>query len=135
MIVRHSFDVGNVERAFQRLGGGFGPDDILRFEALAASAFALTQASVHVITGSLRATGNLDTDTTSRRNRWIATISYGSTFQNMPAPVPGPWRARRPPSKYAEYEQARPGHDWMEPIRHTDQAWVLAMLAYLRGET
>jgi hypothetical protein len=134
VIVKHHVNTGNVEQLFRRLGGGFGTDDILRFENLAASLFAETQIAVHVITGSLKATGQLHTDTSPSRKSWSATISYGPTWSGMPTPVPGPWRADRPPSEYAEYEQRRPGHDWMAPIRHADQRWIHSMMAYVRGE-
>lgn len=70
-------------------------------------AFADTQAMVHVITGSLKASGKVDSS--YDQHEWHGTISYGG-------PAAG---AINDPVKYAWYEQRRGGaHDFMANVHH-----------------
>lgn len=118
MIVSHAVVLGKSDAKLRRVANGYGPDDIARFEAVANAVFAETQAAVHVITGRLKRSGNLDTDTTGKK--WRATISYGDELD----------------VHYAGYELARGDtHDFLAPARESKAAFVQAMKDYLRGET
>lgn len=68
--------------------------------------FAATQQRVHVDTGSLRGSGEIDSDYVA--GRWSGQITYGG-------PSPG---FVNDPVDYAVYEAARGGaHDFRRPLR------------------
>ncbi len=110
----------------------------LRLEAVLAEQFQATQQAVHVITGSLRASGRVSSY--MRDHVWHGEIEYGGNL--VRAAVPGPPRKR---VNYAEYEQRRGlsggrNHDFMAPaaligeIAMGQAGYVAAMLANLRGD-
>lgn len=90
-----------------------GPDfkTIGKLEAVLDSAFAATQAYVHIITGSLKLSGKVESDYDGATGIWTGEISYG-----------GPSGSVNDPVLYAVYEQHRSGvkagtgHDFMTPV-------------------
>lgn len=71
-------------------------------DAVLLAAFFETQAEVHVITGSLKGSGNAYSDVDG--DEWTGTLSYGGLSPGFP----------NDPVEYAAYEQARGGgHDFM----------------------
>lgn len=75
-------------------------------------AFEDTQTVVHVITGSLKASGKVDSSYSSEENEWQGSITYGG-------PSAG---SINDPVKYAWYEARRgESHDFMGSIHeHID---------------
>ena len=85
---------------------------IARLEQELADTFVDTTAAVHVLTGSLLASGATQSDFDS--HRWEASISYGG-------PSGG---AVNDPVLYAGFEQARGGeHDFLYPTVYHEQAF------------
>lgn len=127
--VRRHVDVTEAERELNRLADGPGEEGWLRFEMVLATLFVSTQAAVHVITGSLKATGRVNSRHVG--GTWRGSISYGGAFNpELPPPAPGP------PQKvdYAIYEQARGfGHDFMAAVDHADQRFIQSMLNWFEG--
>jgi hypothetical protein len=88
-------------------------------EAVLRSGFKSTQAVVHVITGSLKLSGKLNSYTEG--DTWVGEISYGGVSLGVNNPV-----------TYAIYEKARDGdHDFFTPLRALDTAYVNAILRVL----
>jgi hypothetical protein len=86
-------------------------------------AFANTQATVHVRTGSLRASGKTDADKDEFRSKWEGVITYG-----------GPSSGKNNPVDYAIYEKARgEEHNFLGNVHLTESLFVSAMKAGLRG--
>lgn len=84
------------------------PDDRMKshLDSVLLSAFLGTQAQVHIITGSLKGSGNAYSDTDNDAE-WTGTIQYGG-------PSPG---FKNDPVNYAAYEQNRDGsHDFMQSV-------------------
>jgi hypothetical protein len=97
--------------------------------AVLTSAFFATQAQVHVITGSLKGSGNASSEDSHsggvEEGQWTGTIQYGG-------PSPG---FIHDPVNYAAYEQARHGsHDFMAPFYAFQDAFIEAMRVGLHGE-
>ncbi len=132
--VWYTVDISDAMRELRRLDDPPGFSGLLRLEAVLAAQFQATQQAVHVITGSLRATG--DPDSNVRNHTWRGEIGYGG----VPAPGVAPGPARY--VNYARYEQERAGvhvvdgtpHDFMAPARALEAAYTEAILAYLRGD-
>jgi hypothetical protein len=79
-------------------------------ELMLASAFEVTQAATHVITGSLKASGKTESDFDG--DEWTGAITYGGALWSTPAPGPA-----KDPVVYAIYEMARGGdHDFFGPL-------------------
>ncbi len=91
-------------------------------ERVLALQFAAGQAAVHVDTGSLRGSQEIDSDYAG--GRWAGVISFGGAspgFVNDPV-------------DYAIYEAARGGHhDFTLPITRLSPQYHDAMRAHLRG--
>jgi hypothetical protein len=115
-----------------------GPDlhDLLRLEAVLTEQFELTQQYVHVITGSLRASGKIHSD--MHGHLWEGEITYGGQSNAIIDPV-----------NYARREQSRGvsdvigvtgggdehgDHDFMRPLGGEQHGYLQAILAFLRGE-
>lgn len=129
-------DLNGAGRELDRLRRGPAIDDILRLESTLADLFAETQAVVHIITGSLKLSGKVESE--SARNHWLGEISYGGQSAGVHNPV-----------RYAQLERARgpqdgpPGtdehgrtsgmHDFMAPTYGRDREFEQAVLGYLRG--
>ena len=137
MSIHVHVDTSDVDRELNRLAAGPTPVDIRRFNAVLTAQFQHTQMVVHVITGSLRASGKEDAAETD--TGWEGEISYGG-------PAPG---HKHDPVKYAGEEKDRQGkplpgsplggdpnlnHDFMRPTRarQYNNQYIRAMLDFLR---
>jgi hypothetical protein len=91
-------------------------------ERLLAVQFTAAQGAVHVITGSLRASEEIDSDYAA--GRWIGQISFGGPSPGFP----------NDPVVYAVYEAARGGqHDFTVPITARSRDYGTAMREHLAG--
>lgn len=116
-------DISDPDRALSRIEHGPSRATVLRLDATLSAQFLQTQAFVHVQTGSLKGSGDIDSDTDP--GSWEGTISYGG-------PAPG---MVHPNVDYAEHEQSRGGeHDFMTPVYGRDDGYVDAILTHMRGQ-
>lgn len=84
-----------------------------------ARGFTATQGAVHIITGSLKMSGKMESEL--HRDYWEGTISYGGVSLGVNNPV-----------TYAIYEKARDGdHDFFSPLKALDPLFVQAILKVL----
>ncbi len=120
MSVRLHVDDSTQDAEFSRLLNMGPPIDDL--ERLLAVQFAAAQAAVHVDTGSLRGSQEIDSDYLA--GRWHGQISFGG-------PSPG---FVNNPVDYAVYEAARGGaHDFTFPITRRSDLYGAAVRRHLRG--
>lgn len=148
MSVHYTVDISDAYDELRRIDDPPGTDVTLRLEAVITAQYQLTQQFVHVITGSLKASGHLH-DSEVRDHRWESGFSYGG-------PAPG---YPNSPVDYAEIEQGRaPGgahfwsqrgwlagtdsggrtsvmHDFMAPVGAFEHRYREAIMDFLRGET
>lgn len=139
-------DISDAMRELRRLHDGPDQATQLALAGVITAQYQATQEYVHIITGSLRASGKPPTPST-RRGVWHAEISYGGE-------APG---AIHNPVRYAQIEQSRApggggyfhhrgfipgedirgrvsvGHDFMAPVSHFEPQYLETILAYLRG--
>ena len=107
--VRYRVDISDVDDELARLQHGLAPSDLLKLEVGLTRLFLQTQEVVHVITGSLKNSGNALTRHAG--GQWYGEISYGGAS-------PG---AVNNPVNYAGFEQARGlQHDFMRPLYGVD---------------
>lgn len=86
--------------------------------------FDVTQANVHVQTGSLKGSGTKDDETNRSLKQWEGEIQYG-----------GPSTGVNNPVDYAIYEQRRGGaHDFMAGLELLKPLFVTAMKTGLAPE-
>ncbi len=124
MSVKITVDISDVMRELRRVEDGPDTATDLRLDGALTAVFQETQAIVHVITGSLRASGTHESG--RGRHTWDGQISYGGASP----------RSVFDPVRYADYERQRGGHhDFMLPVRGADPLFVEAMLSFLRGDT
>lgn len=84
--------------------GGMDLEDVVALEAALTTVFQATQAVVHVISGRLRESGRMESD--SSGDTWTGTIIYGGGTSRV---------------GYAWYEERRGGfHDYMAVARGMD---------------
>lgn len=145
MSINVDVDIDDADRELRRLDDAPDLSVVLRLEALLAAQFLGTQQVVHIISGSLRASGKIDSE--QGRASWLGEISYGGH-------APGAVHQR---VDYAQIEQGRrlggkyyasergwlPGtdieentninHDFMGPVHGYDGRYVDAILDYLRN--
>lgn len=94
-------DTSEVMRDLRRIEDGPDRRHHRRFDSILTRQFQDTQVRVHVITGSLRASGQHNSS--ARRNGgWSGEIVYGGTLRG--AAIPGP---PADPVKYARYEYTK----------------------------
>lgn len=123
MAIRIDIDISDVDDELARLQR-VTARDLLPLEAVLAAQQAATQAAVHIITGSLKASGRAQSQ--ADRHSWTGTITYGG-------PSPG---SVNDPVDYAIYElRRRGGHDFIAPAVAMDGDYAEAILTYLRGVT
>lgn len=134
-------DISDAERELDRLVDGFDADNIAEFDVVLAEQFTGTQRQVHLVTGSLRASGRMDS--TSSRKKWEGEISYGGESGGFP----------NDPVDYAEYEYKKDGscpggnhdaaypyvcpggtHNFLAPAEETDTEYREPIMQFLRGE-
>lgn len=103
MVTEVHGDYGQVKRHLKFLQTDLPTEEgAARLEAVLDAAFEATQAAVHVISGSLRASGKTASD--HRDGQWEGSITYGGISPGFP----------NNPVVYAWYEARRDGqHDFM----------------------
>lgn len=111
--VRTRCDTSEVDRDLYRISRGPNWRTHLRLDQVLIEQFQATQMAVHVVTGSLKASG-LPHAHGEPGGGWTGSITYGGAILNF-APVPGP---ARNPGQYAIYEFEKPydeglDHNWM----------------------
>lgn len=122
MPVKYSVDVHSAESEMRRLEDGPDTSDLLRLESVLTQLFMATQEAVHVQTGSLKASGRIDSR--YRNGVWRGEIRYGGM---SPGSVHDPVR-------YSRQEQGRGGsHNFLRPVEDADAAYVRAMADFLKG--
>lgn len=96
---------------------------ILRLEAILASQFASSQSEVHIITGSLKNSGDMSSE--FKDEVWEGNIVYGGLSPGFP----------NDPVKYAEYEQARNfPHDFMAVAISMDERYRKVVVEHVKGK-
>ncbi len=127
--IHYRVDVSDAMRELHRLDDGPDLGTQRTLDAILTGLFQESQAAVHVITGSLRASGRHESRTED--GTWRGEISYGGALGTSLA-IPGP---PNDPVRYAEIEQHRGDtHDFMRGLHHADGIYIAAILEYLRGE-
>jgi len=147
--VRFNVEIGDSEHELDRLDS-FDLRFLLAMDTVLTAQFAATQALVHVISGSLRASGGHHSRI--RDGVWEGEISYGGPLKTAPEPAAGASAGDakpRNPVRYARLEQNRSGgrqvrrgsrsghatsHDFMLAAQGFEPEYEAAILAYLRGE-
>lgn len=115
-------DFSDVDRELSRLDNV--PVSVhLELEVILATAFARSQQEVHVITGSLHASGTIESDL--KDDIWKGEIEYGGPSLGH----------KHDPVEYAEYEQRRGGsHDFMASTYPLDSAYGRVVEAHVKGK-
>lgn len=123
MTTHFTMDLNGVGHELDRLADGPDLDDLLRLESVLTDVFQETQRIVHVRTGSLRGSGDLDSD--YRDHTWHGDLSYGGQSPGF----------IHDPVRYAQIELARGGsHFFMLPALTADSRYLDAVLAFVRGD-
>jgi hypothetical protein len=116
--VSYEWDTSCADLELRRLENGFTEYDFTNFAAILLRNHLQVQATVHIETGSLRASGTAEVDH-SGHDRWEGHISYGGTSAGVKNPV-----------RYAASElfgrSPRYGgdHDYLRPAEHIDEEMV-----------
>lgn len=121
-MIRLNGDWSEVYDELDRLEGM--PDHAMRavLDSVLLGAFFATQEDVHVITGSLRGSGNVKSEVDG--DEWSGEVSYGGPSPGFPFD----------PVRYAAYEQRRGGdHDFMHPFLVFHDRFAEAMRDVLEG--
>jgi hypothetical protein len=94
-----------------------------RLKEVVGRGYDISQASVHIITRSLKASGQVFTEWNQAEKTATGTISYGGPSEG----------GINDPVVYAYYEQRRGGaHDFMqEASTVTTEAWARAILEWM----
>lgn len=122
--VRFVVYAGDAIRELGRLADGPGPATIAGLESVLAESFAETQMVVHIITGSLKASGKIESDYAD--DEWSGLISYGG-------PSPG---SVYDPVRYAGYERGKGFggiHDFLVPALAASGRYGEVIGNWLRG--
>lgn len=111
----------DIDQEIDRLADGPTPATMANFEVVLTRQYAATQATVHVITGSLKLSGRISSNINA--NSWEGEISYG-----------GPSTGVHNPVDYAEYERERDGnHDFLAPAVRMSDDYIQAMNDFMGG--
>ncbi len=127
--VEISLDTSEFDRKMAHLVDGPDRFTHLKFAATNLTQFTMSQAAVHVQTGSLLASGTVDPRTSE--GQWSGEIIYGRGGVPKGA-EPGP---ARNPGKYAIFEFERGGnHNWIKAsgLRSREHQYLDAILEWLR---
>lgn len=129
-------DDDEVQRDLSRIGRGPTPSAHLRFDQILTSQFQRTQFVVHVITGSLRASG-IHESHSPKGHGWEGKIAYGGPLLYSAAD-PGP---PRNPGRYAIYEFTKAtdetyDHNWIRAadLDRRSGAYAEAITSWMRDE-
>lgn len=130
MAVTIHVDISDADHELRRLEDGPDLQDLVRLDAAITRLYAETQAVVHIITGSLKASGKLE-DSKFEGHVWHGQFSYGGVSEG----------SAHDPVTYAKVERAKAGskgslgpHDFMWPTHGTAHEYGEAIMAFLRGE-
>lgn len=116
-------DISDVEKELDRIIDGPDATAVVELEAALATQFQITQQTVHVITGSLKNSGKINSHLT--KDKWEGKISYGGLSAGFP----------HNPVDYAHYEQERNGtHNYMEAAYALDYLYGDAVESWLKGD-
>lgn len=116
-------DISDVLDELDRIIDGPSNAAIAELEAVLASQYQKTQMAVHIITGSLKNSGKLDSHIT--KDSWVGSITYGGSSPGFP----------HNPVKYAHYEQERDSsHDFMAGAYPLDTLYGNAVESWLKGD-
>jgi len=85
-MAKYEWDTSCADLELRRLGDGFEQRDFINFARVLAMGYVRAQADVHIETGSLRASMDMDV-TTSTSDRWEGHISAGGTSSGEKNPV------------------------------------------------
>lgn len=122
-----------IDKEIDRVIGMPGPQAKAFLDAVLELGFGVTQAAVHVETGSLKSSGDHKSNVEPFDKKWEGTIEYG-----------GPSLGPNNPVDYAIYEKARGthwagpssvkgDHDFFAGLPALHPAWVAAVKAGLKG--
>jgi hypothetical protein len=114
-------DMSQATREFDRLVTLPGSDPT-HLEAALGRVFAATASLVHVITGSLKNSGEASSEI--KESSWTGTVAFGG-------PSPG---SPHDPVRYARYEVQRGGtHDFIEQASQMGEQYTRALADTLKG--
>lgn len=120
--VRFVVYAGDALGELDRLADGPSPATIAGLESVLAESFAETQMVVHIITGSLKASGKIESDYAD--DEWSGLISYGGV---SPGSV-------HDPVDYSRAERERGGiHDFLAPALAASGRYGEVIGNWLRG--
>lgn len=117
-------NIDNIIAELRRLANPMGNESSLpdKLEAVLITQFQITQRAVHIQTGSLRSSGDVDSRQT--RNSWRGSISYGGSSSGIHNPV-----------RYAGHELERGGtHNYMSEAVDFGRFYGPAIISWMRGE-
>ena len=127
-------DWDSIDREIDRIASMPGPKTKALLDTVLDTGFALTQAAVHVQTGSLKSSGDKKSDIDKFDKKWEGEIQYG-----------GPSLGPNNPVDYAIYEKrrgvggaggasdAKGDHDFMAGLPALHPAWIAAVKGALKG--
>jgi hypothetical protein len=141
--MRVEVDTSDAGRHLDNLVDGLDADDIHALNVILTKQFIETQMNVHLVTGSLRESGEMNDEHSSKK--WDGEISYGGSSHGSP----------NDPVDYAEHEYKLgiegyvcpggrhgnspyicPGgtHDFLAAAKDSDDEYIVPILDYLRGD-
>ncbi len=132
MSVQIHVDTSDADRELRRLADGPDRRHLLALDTILTAQFLDTQYRVHVITGSLKASGRHDSR--GDRTRWEGEISYGGPLGRVP--IPGP---ANNPVRYARYEFGKPfdegyDHNFLRGVLDQHWPYAEAIVAWMADE-
>lgn len=119
------WDIRCADLELRRLQEGFTGYDHANFASVLLRNYLQTQAIVHIETGSLRASGEVDIDH-STNERWEGHLAYGGVSTGIKNPV-----------RYAASElfgrSARYGgdHNYLRPTEHIDDELIGPVTSFI----
>jgi len=127
-MIRIESDWSEIDKELDRIIGMPDAKTQALLGAVLSEGFGITQAQVHVQTGSLKGSGKEETSTDKLDHTWEGTIEYG-----------GPSTGPNNPVDYAIYEQRREpdehygNHDFMAGLGVLHEQWIAAVKKGLAG--
>lgn len=126
IIIKYTVDVHDVVDEIDRLQDAPDERAVLALDGVLTRLYARSQMAVHVITGSLEASGKIEMDFDDAGHVWSGDISYGGA-------APG---AVHDPVIYAyfEYQRKGPHSAFIDVIEEGGPEFGAAVLAAVRGD-
>jgi hypothetical protein len=123
--VVYTVDVRDVRQELQRLEHAPDLREITALDSVLAELYGLTQMAVHVITGSLKHSGTMDSSISDDGHVWEGEIGYGGPSEGSVHPY----------VIYAYFEQRRGGaHDFLAPTDVGGEYFAAVILEAVRGD-